>query len=199
MFEDRTAIVTLVQDWVIFRDSGDWERLRAIWAPDGVTTTSWFQGTADEFVERSRRAFGAPVPEALHMLGAITVDVVGKRAISQAKMTIAARGTLEGSPCEVTCWGRFYDFWSKDDASGWRLAERAGTYERDRLDILNNAPFPNLDASVLNSFPPGYRHLAYMQQAGGATVDANLPGLTGPAVEALYARGRSWLAGSRQL
>jgi SnoaL-like domain len=195
MFEDRTVISALVQDWVIFRDSGDWERLRAIWAPDGITTTSWFQGSADEFVERSRRAFGAPVPEALHMLGAITVDVAGKRAISQAKMTIAARGSLEGSPCEVTCWGRFYDFWSKDDALGWRLIERAGTYERDRLDILNNAPFPTLDASVLKAFPPGYRHLAYVQQAAGATVNADLPGLTGPAVEALYARGRGWLAG----
>jgi hypothetical protein len=32
-----------------------------------------------------------------------------------------------------------------------------------------------------------------MQQANGATVIAGLPGLTGPAVEELYARGRRWL------
>ena len=51
------------------------------------------------------------------------------------------------------------------------------------------------DPAILAAYPPGYRHLAYVQQAAGATVKMGLPGLTGPAVEALYAKGRSWLAG----
>ena len=43
--------------------------------------------------------------------------------------------------------------------------------------------------------PPGYQHLAYVQQGMGMKVNNGLPGLTGPAVEALYEKGRLWLAG----
>jgi ketosteroid isomerase-like protein len=191
--DDRAAIARLVGEWVVFRDAGDWERLRAIWAADGVMNATWFRGSADAFIANSRRAFGGPVPAALHTLGGLVVDVRGERAVSQAKMTIAARATVHGTACEVTCWGRFYDLWRKDDGA-WKLVERAVIYERDRLDALEGAPFPTLDGAVLERFPPGYRHLAYVQEAGGANVVAGLPGLTGAAVEALYASGRSWLA-----
>jgi hypothetical protein len=190
--DDHAAIAALINDWVVFRDAGDFDRLRAIWAPDGRMNATWFSGSADEFVANSRRMFGAPVPAVLHMLGGTSVDVRGNRAVSQAKMTISARGTVYDVACEVTCWGRFYDLWQQGGA-GWKLAERFVIYERDRLDTLNGAAFPKLDAAVLEKYPPGYQHLAYLQQAGGATVIAGLPGLTGASVEALYASGRRWL------
>ena len=153
---------------------------------------TWFRGTADAFVANGRAAFGAPVPAVLRMLGGISVDVRGERAVSQAKMTISARASVHGTACEVTCWGRFYDFWQKTTGV-WKLAERAVIHERDRLDALDGAPFPALDAAVLEALPPGYRLLAYVQQANGANVIDGLPGLTGTAVAALYASGRTWL------
>ena len=52
-----------------------------------------------------------------------------------------------------------------------------------------------LDENILEQFPEGYRHLAYMQTSIGFTVKRDMPGLTGPAVEALYQRGRHWLSG----
>jgi hypothetical protein len=48
---------------------------------------------------------------------------------------------------------------------------------------------------MLNRFPRGYMHLAYAQTAIGYDVKRDMPGLTGPEVEALYARGKQWLAG----
>ena len=48
---------------------------------------------------------------------------------------------------------------------------------------------------MLAQFPEGYRHLAYLQTRIGYTVKADMPGLTGAEVEALYARGGRWLAG----
>jgi hypothetical protein len=39
-----------------------------------------------------------------------------------------------------------------------------------------------------------YRHLAYLQSRIGYAVKADMPGLVGPEVEALYARGAGWLA-----
>jgi hypothetical protein len=188
------AIAERIQDWVVFRDSGFWDRLRAIWGPDGLMTTTWFRGTADEFVAHNQHAWGPAVPGAVHMLGGISVDVAGVRAVSQTKMTINVRGAVQDTPCEVSCFGRFYDRWYKDGET-WLLAERAVIYERDRLDVLHGAPYPAFDPVILASFPPGYRHLAYVQQAMGINVNNGLPGLTGPAVEALYEKGRLWLAG----
>ena len=41
----------------------------------------------------------------------------------------------------------------------------------------------------------GYRHLAYTQAKMGLTVKRDMPGLRGPELDALYARGDAWLAG----
>src|SRR5205823_13490276 len=54
-----------------------------------------------------------------------------------------------------------------------------------------------LDEKILQQFPEGYRHLAYLQTRIGYRVKTDMPGLKGPEVEALYARGKKWLAGDR--
>jgi len=52
-----------------------------------------------------------------------------------------------------------------------------------------------LDRRRLAEFPIGYRHLAYLQVSIGYRVKKDMPGLTGPEVEALYQRGAAWLRG----
>ena len=46
---------------------------------------------------------------------------------------------------------------------------------------------------MLERFPEGYRHLAYLQTQIGYAVKPDMPGLEGREVEALYARGNDWL------
>ena len=72
---------------------------------------------------------------------------------------------------------------------------RQPIYEKDRLDPLDPSAKLELDAAKLSSFPVGYRHLAYAQEAIGYRVKRDMPGLTGPEVDKLYARGRAWLSG----
>jgi hypothetical protein len=72
---------------------------------------------------------------------------------------------------------------------------RQPIYEKDRLDPVDPAATLTLDPELLRRFPEGYRHLAYLQTSIGYPVKIDMPGLIGTAVEALYARGRSWLAG----
>ena len=50
-------------------------------------------------------------------------------------------------------------------------------------------------ATLLARFPEGYRHLAYLQARIGYTVKTDMPGLDGPQLEAVYARGAAWLSG----
>ena len=52
-----------------------------------------------------------------------------------------------------------------------------------------------LDRGLLASFPVGYRHLAYLQARNGFAVKPDMPGLTGPEVDALYSSGEKWLSG----
>jgi len=54
---DKLAIRETVENWVIWRDAGDWERFATVWHADGWMTATWFQGPATQFIEASREGF----------------------------------------------------------------------------------------------------------------------------------------------
>ena len=190
---DRLALRDLVENWVVWRDACMWERFRTVWHDDGRMMATWFQGTADEFIAISKAGFEKGV-RILHFLGGCSIDLSADRAIVTTKMTISQRAPVEGVECDVVCTGRFYDFWEKRDEK-WGLVLRQPIYEKDRLDPVDPAQVPKLDRALLESFPVGYRHLAYLQTGIGYKVKPDMPGLVGPEVEALYAKGARWLAG----
>ena len=129
---DRLAIRELVENWVVWRDAGDWERFRTVWHDDGVMMATWFQGPAEEFIRVSREGWDKGV-SILHFLGGTAIDLAGARAVAQTKMTISQRAVVEGVPCDVVCTGRFYDFLEKR-AGRWGLVLRQPIYEKDRID-----------------------------------------------------------------
>ena len=193
---DKLAIREVVENWVIYRDAGDWDRFATVWHPGGWMTATWFQGPARDFIEASRKLFdrGGNI---LHLLGGWTCDISGTRAISQVKMTINQRAPVDGFLVDVTCFGRFYDFFEKRNGR-WGIVRRQPIYEKDRLDPVDPSVVLKLDLSLLARFPEGYRHLGYLQSKNGFTVKDDLPGLRGPAVEKLYAEGKAWLDGSER-
>lgn len=190
---DRRDIRDLLENWVVWRDAGHWERFRTVWHPDGRMMATWFQGTADEFIRVSRNGWDNGV-NILHFLGGTSIDLDGSRAIAQTKMTISQRGDVDGVRADVICTGRFYDFLEKRD-NRWGLVLRQPIYEKDIVIPIDPAAILSLDKELLACFPEGYRHLAYIQTRIGYTVKRDMPGLKGPEVEALYARGAAWLAG----
>ena len=155
--DDTLEIRRVVENWVVWRDSADWERFRTVWHDDGRMMATWFQGTGSEFIKVSKEGFEKGV-NILHFLGGHSSDISGNRAIAQTKMTIDQRAKVHDVLVDVVCTGRFYDFMEKRD-------------------------------------PEGYRHLAYLQTQIGFKVKRDMPGLRGAEVEALYARGKKWLAG----
>jgi hypothetical protein len=193
---DKLAIRETVENWVLWRDAGDWERFATVWHSDGWMTATWFQGPAQEFIKVSREGFEKGV-SILHFLGGWTCEIVGTRAISQTKMTINQRAAVDGVLVDVVCTGRFYDFFEKR-AGRWGIVRRQPIYEKDRLDPVDPVAVLKLDGEWLARYPEGYRHLAYLQSKNGFKIKTNLPGLRGPEVEKLYAEGRAWLAGSAQ-
>jgi hypothetical protein len=190
---DRVLIRDLLENWVVWRDAGLWDRFRTVWHADGRMMATWFQGTGDEFIKVSQEGWARGV-NILHFLGGTSIDLAGKRAISQTKMTISQRGEVDGVLCDVVCTGRFYDFLEKRDGR-WGIVLRQPIYEKDRMDPVSSSARLDLDETLLERFPEGYRHLAYMQTRIGYTVKLDMPGLKGPEVERLYLCGDAWLAG----
>ena len=190
---DRLAIRQLVENWAIWRDAGDWDRFRTLWHDDGRMMATWTQGTADEFIEMSKQGWAKGV-SILHFLGGHSADLNGERAISQTKMTISQRAHVHDVLVDVVCTGRFYDFIERRNGV-WGLVHRQPIYEKDRMDPVDPAAELVLDPRLLSRFPPGYRHLAYLQTQIGYKVKTDMPGLQGPEVEELYRRGATWLAG----
>jgi hypothetical protein len=191
--EARLAIRELVENWVVWRDAGDWARFRSVWHDDGIMMATWFQGSADEFIRVTQEGMKRGV-SILHFLGGSSIDVAGERAVAQTKMTISQRADVDGVRCDVVCTGRFYDFVERRGGR-WGLVLRQPIYEKDRIDPIDPSARLSLDRSLLDRFPEGYRHLAYLQTRIGYDVKRDMPGLTGDAVESLYARGRRWLEG----
>lgn len=190
---EEARIRRMVERWAVWRDAGDWERFRTVWHPDGVMMATWFQGPFEDFIRVTQEGWKKGV-SILHFLGGSAIEIAGERAIAQTKMTISQRGPVEGVTCDVVCTGRFYDFVLKHEGE-WKLLHRQPIYEKDRIDPLDPSAAPKLDPKMLAGFPEGYRHLAYIQTRIGYQVKLDMPMLKGAEVEALYARGKRWLAG----
>jgi SnoaL-like protein len=191
--EDRLAIRELIENWVMWRDSGLWDKFRTVWHDDGRMMATWFQGTVDEFIRASRQGWDKGV-SILHFQGGSSIDVAENRAVAQTKMTISQRAMVHDAVVDVVCTGRFFDFLERRQGV-WGLVLRQPIYEKDRMDPVDPARRLALDAGLLSQFPEGYRHLAYLQTQIGYAVKRDMPGLKGPEVEALYARGDGWLRG----
>ncbi len=190
---ERLIIREMIDNWILWRDALRWKEFRSLWHDDGRMMATWTQGTADEFIEMSKQGFAKGV-RILHFQGGSTIDVRGNRAIAQTKMTISQRAPVHDVLCDVLCTGRFYDFLEKRNGR-WGFVLRQPIYEKDRMDPVDPAAKLNLDQKLLMSFREGYRHLAYLQTLVGYKIKMDMPGLTGPEVELLYAHGDAWLAG----
>ena len=183
----------MIENWVLWRDTGEWQRLATLWHPEGRMMTTWNQSDATEFIARSRRAWEGGI-KVFHALGGATIDVHGLRAVAQSRMDITQRALVDGVLVDVTCRGRFWDALEKRGEK-WGLMLRQPIYEMDRMTPVDPAATLKLDEQLLASFPEGYRHLAYLQTRIGFEVKKSLPGTRGPEIEALIARGVRWLQG----
>lgn len=193
MQQDNQEIRALIENWVLWRDSGDWERFASVWHTDGRMHATWFRASASDFIARSRSAWEAGLT-VYHALGGSTIEANGNRAIAQTKVEIIQRAPVHGVVVDVSCYGRFWDAFEKRDGR-WGMVLRQPIYELDRMSPVDPAATLALEPELLASFPVGYRHLAYLQTKLGMDVGRHLPGTRGPEVEALQQCGAQWLAG----
>ena len=198
--EDQLAIREMIENWIIWRDAGDWDRFATLWHDDGWMVATWFEAEAPDFIARSRAAFENGL-QVMHVQGGISItfaDGEGTRAVSQSRMEIIQRAIVHEHEVDVSCHGRMVDAWEKRDGR-WGLVHRQPVYERDRMDPVDPTVTIELDKSLLAQFPSGYRNLAYLQSQQGMDVSPVMPGTRGPEIESLMERMDRWLGGADSL
>ena len=114
--------------------------------------------------------------------------------LAQATVSAAVAATLRLLP-ELPLIGGGKSFGGRMTSQTQAKVLRRGVFDQDRIDVVEPGAKLQLDKKLLAQFPEGYRHLAYLQTRVGLTVNRSRPGLDGPELEALYAKGADWLVG----
>jgi hypothetical protein len=189
---DLVNVLTLVTHERQACDRGWWSSLARCYTPEATIQTSWFDGTAVEYIELSKRVFDHTPSN--HRLGLPVLDVNDARAIVEAPMTIEMRGTFRGVEVDVTAHLRMLHRTEKKDGD-WRSAASVAIFDHDMMTPAVPGATPTLTPDDLKGTRPSYCVLSLWMRERGYTVAADRYGVDRPAeLTALYDDAYAWAA-----
>src|SRR5258708_37489599 len=106
--DDKLAISEVIQNWALWRDTGDWANLRSTFHRDGTMTATWFSGTADDFIAGAQAGWTKGSRSA-HFIGGSAIRVNGGKAIAATRVILMGRGTPECGARDPTWLGSLSD------------------------------------------------------------------------------------------
>ncbi len=196
---DKLLIRDVRWHWAFHLDLGEWDALRACFHPDASVTVSWYSGSVDGFIERSKAMAAVRRPEEhrKHWLGNMRAEVRGTRAMLETDALILIREFIDGSLFDYTSYARFHDLFEKR-AEVWRIREWNCIYDKDRLDPV----VPTRDAAsvysqaALEGPQSGFAFMQLRQSKRGRTIPDAVVIRDSEAERVLRRRGEAWLAGA---
>ena len=190
--QDKMEITEVVQQWALWRDTGNWVPLRTAYSSQGRMTTMWFDGPADDFIAACKSGSGKGNTSG-HFICGNTVRVNGDKALSNARLILVMRTRLGELQVDLTSNGRFIDRFVKENGK-WGIQHRRTVYDKDRIDAVTPGAVLQLDAAELQGYAEGYRHLAYLQKRAGRGLTPDTPTPGSEILARLYADDDVWLA-----
>jgi len=188
---DRDAIFDLVRLERLWRDQCEWEKLDASYTDDGFVRVSWFEGSAHEFVRRSREMFNTGTLSK-HLILPTLLRIEGDRALAESYGQVQIRGKLEGVEYDLVSHCRFLSRVARTRA-GWRLGSFDAIYIRDNVTAVYPSERLPITADTVAKYRSSYRFISYLLGAR-YPVSQELPGDDRPdLVEKLYKEGEAWL------
>lgn len=140
----------------------------------------------------------------MHRCHGVSSDITPEatRAVTKMKATITQRFTIDGCEVDAEADCRFCFFFEKVDGR-WGARFVRHWYEKDKLIPVIPSKVPRVDEEKLNSYPEGYKCLAYCQELTmGVTVLKDMPGhrrhvgtACGEKHDLLYRLAKDWLDG----
>jgi hypothetical protein len=189
---DRDAIFNLVRLERFWRDQREWDRLEASYTDDGFVRVSWFEGTAREFVKRSRDMHQGGT-RSKHLILPTYARINGDRALAESYGQVQIRARLEGIEYDLTSHCRFLSRVRRSGAE-WRFATFEAIYIRDTITPVNPWEQLKIDAQKALKLREAYRFLSYSLSAAGYTINQDLPGDDRPDIlTPFYQANERWL------
>ncbi|CAG9984819.1 unnamed protein product [Clonostachys byssicola] len=203
---ERLKLRELAEGWPCYRDACEWDNFLSIFHPDAYVYTTW-SGRVPyrDFIAGSQAGMdkGAFI---MHRCHGSTTDITqdATRAVTKLKATITQRFTIDGCEVDAEADCRFCFFFEKIDGR-WGARFVRHWYEKDKLIPVNPNKVPKVDEQKLNSYPEGYKCLAYCQELTmGVTVSKDMPGhrrhvgtASGEKHDLLYKQAKDWLDGKK--
>ena len=182
------------------RDNADWTRLAQCFHDDARVTTSWFDGTAREFAEQSRKMMEGHHPKDTqrHMINNPQVKINGHRAVNEYYLTLYQGRTMDGYEFDLTTWSVTLDLYERRDGN-WRICKRSNIYEKDRLDphVPGSVPQSYYDGLDLSSYPQAIRFHCYRNERSSGHKPKNLILKGSPEETAARKAAADWLAAGK--
>lgn len=186
--EDKVAIGELINGW-IYRDTAQWDKLAALFAPDATIEVTWFEGKASDFIQASR-GMGKSAISSKHFIGApiITFSADGQRAVTETNAMIIAMN--ESIRLGATVHNRFLDNLQRINGE-WKICQRQVVYDCGSFDFP--AGVVDIDPQVVSQFPLAYAPLGYLLHSGGYAVQRVFATRNSPLEEQIRRDGERWL------
>jgi SnoaL-like domain len=179
------------------RDNGDWAGLGKCFHADSRITTSWFDGTAAEFVAQSDAMMSGhhPTDTQRHMMSNPRITLNGKRAACEYYVILHQGRTLDGYEFDFQTWSVTIDLHELRDGA-WRICTRKMIYEKSRMDphVPGAVPQSYYDSLDLSPFPPAIRFHCYRNLRSSGQMPKNLIMKGSPEEAAARREVAAWVA-----
>jgi SnoaL-like protein len=191
--DEREVIADLARRERFARDTADWDALEDCFWPDALIRTTWFKGSAADFIAGSRQMrAGGMISK--HEITPARIRIVGDRALVESNGQVLVRMMFKGVECDGVAWTRFFSRVRRQDGV-WRLASWDAIYVKDRLDPVDWTQPPEIDRDALARCRPAYRHFHYTIIETGGHCNDDLPGDDRPeVVREFYGDAERWLS-----
>jgi hypothetical protein len=187
VLEDRQSIADLMTGW-IHRDLAEWDKLRALFHPDGTIEISWFEGLASDFVDGSMR-MGESDMRTKHFIAAPLVTFNGNKAIAETNAVVIGENVR--LDLGVSAHARFYD-WVEKRAGVWKILKRQGIYDFATFNFPQGVV--EIDRALVKKYPREYAALAYCLEKSGFPVKHVFATKGSDLEKTMKANGQAWLA-----
>ncbi len=192
---ERMLVAELIQRERSARDAGLWQTMAECWDLESQIETSWFRGSAADFVAASERNAKVSKTLSFHDFGPSVVTVRDERATADTGCAVYGMLALKGADVAVISHTRLLSRAVKIGGK-WLLGGATVVYVRDMLVPRNPTQVPEIDNVVLSGFRDSYRYLSYVLAQSGHVPRNDLPGVDQPeTVAALRAAESLWLEG----
>ncbi|KAH7215513.1 hypothetical protein DER44DRAFT_654886 [Fusarium oxysporum] len=176
-----------------YRDTSQWNKLRACYHPDASKTNidiSWFQGDIDGFVIGSQGMVTGGTG-AMHTICPVDIHLNGTKALSESTGSISIRFQHSGIEYDCVSFTRFISCLELVH-NEWKLLSLQAIYDRDT--IVPVVPRELQDVSFVQDARQSYKCIDWVLSRKGFKIKQDLPGTDKPAMsERLMKERLDWL------